>query len=421
MKVLQRDIVQNYSGGGYNPNQQTFILMWNPAISSYTIHNHIDSIAHIDDWKFNWSVYEWEKAHKGDRFFMVRVGDGNTGIVMSGIFISEPYTSRDWNRIRKTKEIHYMNMQPNFIVNPETMPTITTEQLQEAIPDFEWRRGHSGVLVAEHQARKLEALFSDYLSSVSDRVDEENLAIKQLMDSNDLDCINAVLQLDADKFFHLIEQDQFASHLLTDTQLVSGVNFPLHYISICWDAILNKYEEYVEDFQEVLSMKKIENDRIKDCFEKTFGLQMNELPWEDYRDCFYCADPEDTIEDFVFESESDLLKRGCKQMDIDLFCSIHKMNFETTKRLLEAGANPEAIFETDDEDCDNGWEMICYERDYLEEKLCKKFKGNEVTPFERYEVEYLIGYVAYDSMYSLLKPYIKISERNKEANSIEDR
>ena len=164
-------------GEGYNPNQQTFILMWNPAISSITIHNHIDSIAHIDDWDFNWSVYEWEKAHKGDRFFMVRVGEGNTGIVMSGIFISDPYTDRDWNRLRQSRQIYYMDMLPNFIVNPETMPIITTAQLQEAIPDFEWSKGHSGTLLTDDQARKLEEVFIKYLCTVKDKVDGENLNI----------------------------------------------------------------------------------------------------------------------------------------------------------------------------------------------------------------------------------------------------
>ena len=269
MKALQRDIKQNYPGGGYNPNQQTFILMWNPAISSVTIHNHIDSIAHIDDWKFNWSVYEWEKAHEGDRFFMVRVGDGNTGVVMSGIFISEPYTSRDWNRIRKTKEIHYMDMKPNLIVNPETMPIITTTQLQDAIPDFEWSKGHSGALLTEQQAMNLEKLFAVYLLSVSDQVDMENLGINQLMDLHDLDYINAALQVDTDKFFRLAGEKAPDLSLLTDTKLVPGAKFPLHYITICWDVLLSKYDAYSEEKKETIYRKKMQNDRIKEYFEKT--------------------------------------------------------------------------------------------------------------------------------------------------------
>lgn len=73
----------------------TFLLLWNPAISSYTI-DHCDEEFDfkeaplgdfIDDeqyfsWDLNWSVREWEKARKGDRFFMLRVGEGQpNGIV----------------------------------------------------------------------------------------------------------------------------------------------------------------------------------------------------------------------------------------------------------------------------------------------------------------------------------------------------
>lgn len=177
MKKQKLDICQDYTGGGYNPEQQTFILMWNPAISSVTMDYHQYCIRNFDTEPFDWSVYEWEKAHKSDRFFMVRVGEGNTGIVMSGIFTSEPYGADDWNKQRGSRHIHYMDMQPNFIVNPETMPIITTAQLQEAIPDFEWTKGHSGALLSEQQARKLEELFAEYLHSVADREDGENLSI----------------------------------------------------------------------------------------------------------------------------------------------------------------------------------------------------------------------------------------------------
>lgn len=407
MKSLLRDIIQNYPGGGYNPTQKTFILMWNPAISSTTIHNHIDSIAHIDSWRFDWSIHEWEKAHEGDRFFMVRVGEGKTGIVMSGIFISEPYTERDWNRIRKTKEIHYMNMQPNLIVNPETMPIITTAQLQEAIPDFEWSKGHSGVLLTEYQAQRLEEMFSEYLSRVSDQTDDENLSIKPLMDSHDLGCINAVLQVDAENFYQFVDKKLLSKSLLSDTQLVFDVKLPLHYITMCWDIILNNDDDLTEEFKETVSRKRMENNRIKDHFANTVGLLMDRLPYANYRDCYYCLDPEDTIEDIIFESEDDLLEKGYNQNDIDLYCSIHKMDFETTKLLLEAGADPETVFDTDDEGCNNGWERILYERDYYRKRICKKFNGNEINPFEGYEVEYLIGYAADQSMYNLIKPYIK--------------
>ena len=49
----------------------------------------------MDD-DFNWSVWEYEKAKEGDKFFMVKVGPGTNGIVMAGKFTSEPYKDEDW-------------------------------------------------------------------------------------------------------------------------------------------------------------------------------------------------------------------------------------------------------------------------------------------------------------------------------------
>lgn len=44
----------------------------------------------------NWSVYEWEKAHKGDHYYMLRTGDDKAGIVFRGVFTSDPYPGEDW-------------------------------------------------------------------------------------------------------------------------------------------------------------------------------------------------------------------------------------------------------------------------------------------------------------------------------------
>ena len=71
-------------------------------------------------------------------------------------------------------------MKPNFIVNPEVQAIITTEQLQEAIPDFEWRKGHSGQLLTPEQAQKLENLFCNYIQKMLDVNDKTNVAITNI-------------------------------------------------------------------------------------------------------------------------------------------------------------------------------------------------------------------------------------------------
>jgi hypothetical protein len=162
-----------YPGEGYDDKQNTFILMWNPSISSVTMDRHNNNIKHMLTECFNWSVWDYKKAKCGDRFFMVRVGEGNTGIVMSGVFDSHPYEAEDWSG--KGRQTFYMDMIPNLILNPETAPMIKTKELQEAIPTFDWNGGHSGRLLTEDEARKMESLWQQFIEKYSDKIDGVNM------------------------------------------------------------------------------------------------------------------------------------------------------------------------------------------------------------------------------------------------------
>ena len=160
-------------GEGYDEKQNTFILMWNPAISSMSMERHNESIESMSSRYYNWSVWEYEKAKCGDRFFMVRVGEGNTGVVMSGVFDSHPYEAADWSG--KGRRTFYMDMIPNVILNPEKAPMISTKELQEAIPSFDWSGGHSGRLLTEEEARKMEVLWQQFIEKHKDQIDGVNM------------------------------------------------------------------------------------------------------------------------------------------------------------------------------------------------------------------------------------------------------
>lgn len=138
----------------------TFILFWNPAISSYTLEQMQNDLANWTHVK-NWSVWRHKDAHKGDRFFMVRCGEGKTGICMSGHFDSEPYRGRDWSGKRRV--VYYMDLQVDTIIDSEILPILTTEVLQKQIPSFDWTGGHSGRLLAEKKAEKLEKIWTDFI------------------------------------------------------------------------------------------------------------------------------------------------------------------------------------------------------------------------------------------------------------------
>ena len=158
-----------YPGEGFDEKQNTVILMWNPDISSVKLDDHRYGVEHMLTEYFNWSVWDYQHVKCGDRFFLVRVGKGNTGIVMSGVFDSQPYEGTDWSG--RGRRLFYIDMLPNAIIDPEKAPILTTAELQKAIPAFDWTGGASGRLLAQEDARKLESLWQEFLAKHADDSD----------------------------------------------------------------------------------------------------------------------------------------------------------------------------------------------------------------------------------------------------------
>ena len=149
---------------------KTFILMWNPSISSYTMERFEEDLRDMaNGWEledFNWSVWDYENAREGDAFYMVKVGPGSNGVVMSGTFTSDPYQDEDWSG--KGRKVFYMDMQINEMIHPDRCPILTSDKLAAEIPDFVWTGGHSGQILTEEQADKLNMLWNDYLDGNSE-------------------------------------------------------------------------------------------------------------------------------------------------------------------------------------------------------------------------------------------------------------
>ena len=143
----------------------TVILKWNPAISSKHMVHFLDEIADEDPMG-DWSVRDHERIHAGDIFYMLKVGKGQTGIVKRGIITTDPVTDEDWSG--QGRVTYYCDYEAEIIINPDTFALLTSETLREAIPDFDWFGGHSGVVLHEAQAAKLEELWQRYLSDMAD-------------------------------------------------------------------------------------------------------------------------------------------------------------------------------------------------------------------------------------------------------------
>lgn len=143
----------------------TYILFWNPGISSYTRQRFLMDMYGpgrgygVGNWSFN----EHEEVAEGDTFYMVRCGEGRGGIVMRGVIESECYESHDWSP-RRRKHIYYADIEPDVYVNPwSEAPMLTPEVLTAVFPDFDWYGGPSGRKFPADMAAKLDELWFAYL------------------------------------------------------------------------------------------------------------------------------------------------------------------------------------------------------------------------------------------------------------------
>jgi hypothetical protein len=142
----------------------TYILFWNPAISSYTMERFqedFDERGCVG----NWSIYEHDDVEYGDIFYMVRCGEGKTGIVMRGEITSKCYEDSDWSP-KQRKHIYYADIETSVTIDPETASVmLTPDVLTEQLPDFDWYGGHSGRRLSDEYAKKLDEIWFEYINS----------------------------------------------------------------------------------------------------------------------------------------------------------------------------------------------------------------------------------------------------------------
>ena len=135
-----------------------YLMRWNPTISSFTESDYEKCIENMERGMFrmNWSIYEWEEARVGDMFYMMRVGDIKAGIVFSGIIVSDPYVMDDWAGTSKRRL--YVDLVCMNAVAPGEKPMLSLDMLQTAMPEYNWAKGHSGVLLPDNVAEKMVGL-----------------------------------------------------------------------------------------------------------------------------------------------------------------------------------------------------------------------------------------------------------------------
>ena len=210
--------------------------------------------------------------------------------------------------------------------------------------------------------------------------------------------VQAVFLTDANTFLELTKNGKYPNALNQDCCVFSEDALPLHYITICWDIILSKYDEFKDKYKTQVYNKKLENDKIKDFFITQQNLNMDNMPFRDYSDYYYCIEEEATANDCLFYTKEELIKMGHRKIDIDLFCYTEKFDFQNVERLIKKGADPYHQF-PDGLHCFDRIETECA---FLETELRGALFDKDYCFKPEEDIANLIGLAAHEKMYSLL-------------------
>lgn len=220
--------------------------------------------------------------------------------------------------------------------------------------------------------------------------------------------ILATLYNDHEMVADLVDLEEFDKTILEDTKLFD-VPFPLHHITLCYNAP-GLLEGFRGDMEPDVKRHKNGRDMLLKMWKERFGLDVAEqIDFNRYQNCFLCAWDEDTFEDIFGEEERYFLDKGCRPLDIDLYEAVRRFQLGKAKSLLDQGASPNAKFVVEGGSFDETF--WCYE--YVGHELCHVAsshfcaKTHYERPLDDRDIRELIGWAAYETMYSLFEQYEK--------------
>ncbi|EGN57434.1 hypothetical protein PRBRB14_22050 [Hallella multisaccharivorax DSM 17128] len=133
--------------------RRAFLMRWNPRISSYT-QERFDKDFPSGEACDDWSIWDYQKSHSGDLYFMAKVGSKVNGIVWGGYLNGRPYQLQDI----ATDQIlpgRFIKLTYQFIQDIDKQRAFTSDELSEVLPNIDWDHGHSGVQLSIEDSEKL--------------------------------------------------------------------------------------------------------------------------------------------------------------------------------------------------------------------------------------------------------------------------
>lgn len=155
------------------------------------------------------------------------------------------------------------------------------------------------------------------------------------------DCLAvAIFNLDLDMVNKLLETKAFDKSVFDNVCLIDGHYCPIIWIPQLWNVVIDNPELWCKEFREKIGVKKIANHEIIRILTDEMDIDFTPIVFNNNDLWIYQWFAEMSFEEFYDCTKQEMVSRGHKEIDIDLYYSVNQYNFEESKRLLQLGANP---------------------------------------------------------------------------------
>ena len=144
---------------------KTFLLAWNPKRWGWEdLADWIDRVEKGEAKNRRWSCGNSKRPQKGDRVFLIRLGEEPRGIFGSGTVVKGSYEDWHWeeNKARQGKKARFLKFQFDILLNPEENVFSREHLNKPPFDEMHWDIQKSGAEIPPDVAIELEKTWAKF-------------------------------------------------------------------------------------------------------------------------------------------------------------------------------------------------------------------------------------------------------------------
>jgi len=169
---------------------KSYLLAWNPNRWQWdNLTEESRGVKNGDLIHIRWSCGRSRRIEKGDRAFLIRLGQDPRGIFASGEIIVGSYEDEHWEESSAAagRTSMYVKIQLDTLLDPEVDAILPRELLRDSFPSMHWDTQMSGVSIPDRVAAELEMIWAQFaLGRLDVDIMQDNNSLSEVGDVDDL-------------------------------------------------------------------------------------------------------------------------------------------------------------------------------------------------------------------------------------------